>query len=87
MKIVRPKQFCDLVEVIWDDAASLTAGWTKDIEDVGPHLALSVGFLIRDSKDHIVIAQDIDEDGHHNGRSQIPKGMIQKLKTLRKKDV
>jgi hypothetical protein len=86
MKFTRPKQKWDMVEVVWDDAASLTEGWTQDIEDEGPHLALSVGFLVRETKDHIVIAQDIDEEGHHNGRSQIPRGMVKRLKVLKRKD-
>lgn len=85
MKVTRPKQAWDLVEVVWDDAAALTAGWSKDIEDGGPHLALSVGFLIQETKDHIVIAQDIDEEGHHNGRSQIPRGMVKKQRFYGKK--
>jgi hypothetical protein len=29
---------------------------------------------------------DIDDQGHHNGRSQIPRGMVKKIKVLRKKD-
>ena len=86
MKLKRPRQGFDLIEVIWDDASELTAGWTDEIEKTEPALALSVGFLIKDSKDHIVIAMDIDDQGHHNGRSQIPRGMVKKIKVLRKKD-
>jgi hypothetical protein len=86
VKIKRPHQGFDLVEVIWDDASELTAGWTDEIEKTEPALALSVGFLVRESKDHIVIAQDIDDQGHHNGRSQIPRGMVKRIKVLRKKD-
>lgn len=82
----RPHQGFDLVEVIWDDASELTAGWTDHIEKTEPALALSVGFLVRETKEHIVIAQDIDEEGHHNGRSQIPRGMVKKIRILRKKD-
>lgn len=84
--IKRPKQAWDMVEVIWDDASELTAGWTDEIEKTEPALTLSVGFLIKETKDHIVIAQDIDDNGHHNGRSQIPRGMVKKIKVLKKKD-
>lgn len=49
-------------------------------------MALSVGFLIQETPDHIRIAQDTDEEGAHNGRTQIPRGMVKKLKVLRKKD-
>lgn len=86
MKFARPFQRWDMVEVVWNDASALTDGWAKDVERDEPALALSVGFLIRETKEHIVIAQDVDGEGHHNGRSQIPKGMVKKLKVLRKKD-
>ena len=84
--IKRPHQGFPLLEVIWDDASELTAGWTDEIEKTEPALALSVGFLINKTKDHLVIAMDIDEQGHHNGRSQIPIGMVKKIKVLRKAD-
>jgi hypothetical protein len=82
----RPFQGFDMVEVIWNDASELTSGWTDEIEKDEPALALSVGFLVRETKEHIIIAQDIDQQGHHNGRSQIPRGMVKSLKVLRKKD-
>lgn len=82
----RPKQHFDLVEVWWDDASDMEAGWTTTLEKPKHALALSVGFLIHDSKDHLVIALDTDEEGAHNGRSQIPRGMVKKVKVLRKKD-
>lgn len=86
MRYKRPRQSYDLIEITWEDASELTSGWSAEIERTEPALALSVGFLIRDTKDHIVIAQDIDPEGHHNGRSQIPKGMVKILKVLRKAD-
>ena len=86
MKVKRPFQRWPMVEVTWNDAAELTSGWSDELEKDVPQLALSVGFLIHESKEHIVIAQDIDEHGHHNGRSQIPRGMVKQLKVLRKAD-
>lgn len=82
----RPRQSYPMVEVVWDDATELKPGWDDELEEITPALALSVGFLISDTKDHIVIAQDIDEQGHHNGRSQIPRGMVKTIKVLRKAD-
>ena len=82
----RPKQIFPMVEVIWDDATDLVGGWTNEVEKTEPALALSVGFLIKQTKDHIIIAQDLDESGHHNGRSQIPAGMVKTIKVLRKAD-
>ena len=86
MRIKRPHQHYDLVEVIWNDASDLTGGWTKEIDEDEPALALSVGFLVRQTEEHIIIALDTDGDGHHNGRSQIPRGMVKKIRVLRKKD-
>lgn len=86
MRVVRPRQHYDLVEVIWNDASDLIGGWSKEIEADEPALALSVGFLVRETKEHIVIALDTDGEGNHNGRSQVPRGMVKKMRVLRKKD-
>lgn len=86
MKFKRPFQKFDLVEVVWDDATELPAGWSDEVGEIEPALALSVGFLIKETKDHIILALDLDANGHHNGRSQIPRGMVKKLKVLRRKD-
>jgi hypothetical protein len=84
--IKRPHQQFDLVEVIWDDAASLDRGWTKELAPPVPQLALSVGFLVQQTEEHMQIAMDLDATGHWNGESQIPRGMVKKIKVLRKKD-
>lgn len=76
----------DLILVQWDDAAGLRNGWMDRLEQPKPQLALSSGFLIVDNGDHIIIAQDTDADGGHNGRTQIPRGMVKKIRILRKKD-
>lgn len=86
MKIKRPTQHYPLVEVVWEDAAGLKHGWTAKHEKVEPYIALSVGFLIVDIPDQIIIAQDTDGEGSHNGRTQIPRGMVKRIKVLRKKD-
>lgn len=85
-KVKRPWQHYPLVEVVWDDAAGLKDGWTAKHEKPEPYIALSVGFLIHDGPDHILIAQDTDAEGSHNGRTQIPRGMVKQIKVLRKAD-
>lgn len=85
-KLKRPEQHYDLYECWWDDAAGLRHGWMDKTEKIKPQMALSVGFLIKDEPDHIIIAQDTDDDGGHNGRTQIPRGMVKHMKLLRKKD-
>lgn len=82
----RPHQRFDLVEVIWDDATTLD-GWSDDADELRPCLVLSVGFLVKKTKNHIVLAQDIAPDGHAHGRGQIPiGGMVKRIKVLKKKD-
>jgi hypothetical protein len=76
-----------MVEVIWDDAAGFRDGWKDKTDPIEPQLALSVGFLLIDTPDHIIIAGDTDERGAHNGRTQIPRGMVKQIKILKKKDV
>lgn len=85
-KKIRPFQHYPLIEVVWDDAAGLRNGWMDRLEKPRPQLALSVGFLIVDEPGHIIIAQDTDADGAHNGRTQIPRGMVRRMKVLRRKD-
>lgn len=85
MSLTLPKQRHAVVEVIWDDAAAQKPEWTLDIP-IGNNLVRSVGFLIYCKRDYVVIAQDLDGDGEHNGRTQIPRGMVKTIKVLRKKD-
>jgi hypothetical protein len=85
-RLRRPRQKFPLVEVWWDDATGLKAGWTQELDEIEFALVLSVGFLIKETEGHIIIAQDIDSDGAHNSRSQIPSGMIKKMKVLRNAD-
>lgn len=80
-----PKTHYDLVMVLWDDAIGLKHGWTAKEETLTPYLATSVGFLIRENDDHIMIAQDTDNEGSHNGRTQIPRSMVKKMTVLKKK--
>lgn len=74
----------DIVEVIWDDAAAQKPEWSAELS-VTPQLVRSVGYLLYCKRDYLVIAQDIDEV-EHNGRTQIPRGMVKSMRVLRKKD-
>ena len=63
-----------LVHLTWDDAQS-DMGWEEVPEKLEPSIAITVGFLIRETKDHLLIASTYDEDTT-NARIQIPKKMI-----------
>ena len=82
----RPYQHYPLCEIVWDDAAGFRDGWKDKIEPLTPQLVLSVGFIIVDTPEYIIYASDTDLNGSHNGRTQIPRGMIQSIKVLRKAD-
>jgi hypothetical protein len=66
---------------VWDDAET-DNGW-KDEDDINPKksLAVTLGFLIKETADHVVIASTISYDKErevntNNSRIQIPKKMI-----------
>ena len=86
-KLKRPFQHFDHIEVWWDDASELEQGWEKDFDSTEYQLALTRGFNVFEDEEHLVLCLDCDGKGFHNGRSQIPKGMIKYRKVLRKKDV
>lgn len=81
-----PQQHYDFVMVLWNDASDMEQGWTKDVSPE-PAYAVSGGFLVYQDDEHIVLALDTDGDGEHNGRGQIPRGMVKQIKVLKKKDV
>lgn len=85
-KIKWPKLKYDLVLVLWDDASGFKHGWTAIEEQLIPQLVVSSGYLIRENEDHIMIASDTDEEGSHNGRTQIPRGMVKEIRLLKKAD-
>jgi hypothetical protein len=73
-----------LAEIQWDDAAT-DHGWQQP-DEIEPHveMALTVGFVVKETADHVVIASTVGEDGSCNGRIQIPKKMIRKRRIIRK---
>lgn len=73
-----------LAEIIWNDASGLRHGWMYKADKLEPQLVMSVGFIIDEDEDHVVYASDTDSEGAHNGRTQIPRGMIQSMRLLRK---
>lgn len=74
-----------LVDIMWSDAAALEGVWTEAADESPvPQMVRTVGFLIADTKDFVVIASSTD-GVLVNGRFQIPKGMITSLKPLKPK--
>lgn len=69
-----------LIEVIWDDA-STDNGWEPVPDVLVPELVTTVGFLVRETQEHILIANSYDPN-HTNGRIQIPIRMVVSRKVL-----
>jgi len=69
-----------LIEITWDDAAT-DSGWEDVPKKLEPSLAMTVGFLVRETKDHILVASTYD-DNHTNARIQIPKKLIKSRKEI-----
>lgn len=73
----------DLVSVVWDDAEADT-GWDK-VSTPKEALVLTVGFLIKKTRKHIVIAGSVTTgEFNTNQRMQIPRAMIQSIEVLKK---
>lgn len=70
-----------LVSILWDDAES-SDGWEEPPTELEPALATSVGFLIRQTEKYILLAMSYD-NGHTNGRFQIPKALIKEMKEIK----
>lgn len=71
-----------VVIVTWVDAATEN-GWTDTDEahDFVPPQCLTLGYLVADKPDHLVLAQSHGGDEMGN-RWTIPKGMVRDVRTL-----
>lgn len=71
------------IEVVWDDAETTALGWEhKDEVTTPPRLACTLGFLVVENDDYLVIAHSADAEGNTNGRIQIPKRMVKSLASV-----
>lgn len=69
------------VYIEWADAFS-EMGW-KDSEDIDDTLlCVSIGFLVKETKNSIAISTTINRDGDYTDPLVIPKGMICKRKRI-----
>lgn len=73
-RLKEPKQV-PVYAVLWTDATKY--------EDA-PHtpttaLGVTVGFLLEDTHEHIVIAQEVFDDGEYRSVVCIPRGMVKAL--------
>lgn len=69
-----------LMYVEWVDAVA-DVGWDYEVEQTKVSLIKSVGWLVRETKDEIVLAADYS-DGDTNRRMAIPKSWVRNKKAL-----
>jgi len=87
-KITKPVDKYPLVLVQWNDAQS-DAGW-GDIEDIKKwadekYVVNEVGWLISKTKSHIVITNEVGNDGSIGNRTKIPNTWVIDRKVLKLK--
>jgi hypothetical protein len=76
-----------LLFVTWVDAA-VYSGWSTTPLESTAHICTSVGWLVKESEQEIVLAGDISNDTLENGlydtnrRIAIPKAWIKKRKVI-----
>lgn len=76
----------DLVLITWDDAGELALGWVQDSEIVPKELlAYSVGFLVKKTPKHVVLASTVGEPSANTNQFQIPRKMIKSIEIITKK--
>jgi hypothetical protein len=72
----------DKVEIEWIDAYEMESGWhdLKDAEKITPLTVFSLGYVVKDTKEFIIISADIGRKGDSDcGRVQvIPKPWVKK---------
>ena len=76
----------DKVEIEWIDAYEMESGWhdLKDAEKITPLTVFSLGYVVKDTKEFIIISADIGRKGDSDCcRVQvIPKPWVKKIKLL-----
>lgn len=73
----------DLVVVTWTDIAS-RADWMdqEEAEKCLPETCLTVGWIVAENEDTIVLADSATASGEWGGTTVIPKAVIQKKKKI-----
>ncbi len=76
----------DIVEVDWTDAVG-KHGWSDSLATLSPRTK-SVGYLVRDDDEVIVLVESIDEDPEstrpYGCSTAIPRSMVKKIRQIRK---
>lgn len=87
MTTSRSEKTPKMVLVDWVDSTSFNAQRWRDREEskqLTPAKIQSVGFVLAESKEHIVLTGSLDgEEGHASGCHTIPRGCITRMRRLK----
>jgi hypothetical protein len=75
-----------IVEVIWDDCLLFTGGWEAHAAVMRQRRRLrqrSVGYVLADDKDGVVLAAALCQGGNVFGAHVIPRAQIVKVRRVR----
>ncbi|MDP6740074.1 MAG: hypothetical protein QF404_08680 [Planctomycetota bacterium] len=72
------------VEVTWQDITGHDAPWvsTEEAMSIQPTQMVSVGTILRERDEYLVIAGTVDVEGAYGNINAIPRGCIKAVKAL-----
>ena len=74
----------ELVEIVWSDAAHIQPGdWVTELPATTAVTVTSIGVLLRETSDHVLLAQSLDDSGNATGVFSIPTANIVGRRNLR----
>jgi len=72
-----------IVKVTWGDAHAISDGWGKfEGKDHHPRKVVTVGFVLRDDKVGLSVAQSVDTENHDDHCLFIPRCNVQNVEDL-----
>jgi hypothetical protein len=79
-----PKLPRKIVAVMWRDAQTGPDGWIPigEVRTYGLSTCVTAGFLVRQDRKRLIIAQSLSENGRLNGTIMIPARSVVKVKVL-----
>ncbi len=72
----------DIVEITWKDSHAIY-GW-HELEDLTPSVIDSVGYVLKEEDDYVVLVSSNSDSGNHFTALSIPRGCICETKVLKK---
>lgn len=64
----------DVVEITWKDSHAIY-GW-HELEDLTPSIIVSVGYVLKEEADYVVLVSSNSDSGNHFTALSIPRGCI-----------